>query len=167
MKSIGQRQGRGREAGSQRDLCRGSSTRSLDPPAAALLLLVPSAATRPGAQRTGTDVEDARQSHPAAPAPRREAQGCDPPRAGRSWLLGPPARSAGRLASSLSAKSGRCAAGAPPGDQSGALAPVAAQTGTAIAHGTVGRNPLSNYGPIAFRNRRMRTRMSGGVGAGG
>jgi hypothetical protein len=44
---------------------------------------------------------------------------------------------------------------------------MVARTGIAISDGAVGRDPLSNYGPIASRNRRMRTRMSGGVGAGG
>jgi len=39
--------------------------------------------------------------------------------------------------------------------------------GTCICQRTVGKHSLPGYGPVDSVNRRMRTRMSGGVGAGG
>ena len=52
------------------------------------------------------------------------------------------------------------------GDQPGALFAMVETTGIAISSGTADRYPLSNYAPITFRNRPVRTRMPGGVGAG-
>ena len=41
------------------------------------------------------------------------------------------------------------------------------ETGSHICQRTVGEHSLSGYGPIAYMNRPVRTRMPGGVGAGG
>ena len=53
-----------------------------------------------------------------------------------------------------------------PRDPSDALPVMAETTGTAISGGTVERYPLSNYSPTTYRDRPVRTRMPGGVGAG-
>jgi hypothetical protein len=39
------------------------------------------------------------------------------------------------------------------------------ETGSHICQRTVGEHSLSGYGPIAYMNRPVRTRMPGGVGA--
>ncbi len=45
--------------------------------------------------------------------------------------------------------------------------PMAPKTGAPVCQRTVGENPLPGHGPVNFVNRPVRTRMPGGVGAGG
>ena len=45
--------------------------------------------------------------------------------------------------------------------------PMAEESRFAICQRTVGEDPLPGYGPVILSNRRMRTRLYGGVGAGG
>jgi hypothetical protein len=45
--------------------------------------------------------------------------------------------------------------------------PMAEGSRSHICQRTVGENPLPGYGPVILSNRPVRTRMPGGVGAGG